>query len=50
MVIYFFYTVENNVEKEENAGYQHFILEDFLKSSFKGSLKIGSEYYSFKTK
>ena len=34
---------ENNVEKGENAGYQHFLLfpQCFQKASFSGSLKVG---------
>ena len=35
--------VENTVGKEENAGYQHFLLflQYFPKPSFLGSLKVG---------
>ena len=35
--------VENIVGKEENAGYQHFLLfpQSFQKATFSGSLKVG---------
>ena len=35
--------IENNVEKGENAGYQHFLLfpHCFQKAYFSGSLKVG---------
>ena len=38
--------VENIVGKEENAGYQHFLLfpQCFLKPSFSRSLKVGIEW------
>ena len=43
MVISFFDRVENTVEKEENAVYQHFLLfpQCFLKPSSLGSFKVG---------
>ena len=43
MKISLFDRVENDVGKEENAGYQHFLLfpQFFPKSSSLGSLKVG---------
>ena len=40
---FFLGLVENIVGKEENAGYQHFLLfpQCFQKVSFSGSLKVG---------
>ena len=43
MIISVLDTVENIVGKEENAGYQHFLLfpQSFPKASFSGLLKVG---------
>ena len=43
MMISVFDRVENFVGKEENAGYQHFLLflQCFQKASFLGSLRVG---------
>ena len=43
MLISMFNKIENIVGKEENAGYQHFLLfpQCFQKDSFSGLLKVG---------
>ena len=43
MMISVFDRIENIVGKEENAGYQHFLLsaQCFEKASFLGSLEVG---------